>query len=932
MADLRAELTTLYEDAGSPSLEQLVVAATREGCTVSRSALHNLLRGTGRPRLATVESFVVACVAHARTRRPRILLSEEVTDLARWRALARPPGPEPGPEPVVQALARYFVRAVERAGVPHYLPTGMDPLALDQPRRVSPAGDRGRMRSLTPVFPWRPGQDQPRVVLLADAGLGKTWLLRMEARRLADEVLSRPAERSPVPVLLRCGDLAGRSEATLASAVTGRLTDLGVVDGADGTEVLRLLASRRITLLLDAYDELPGHAARSALCGLLGTAPDDLRIVLASRWAGYTGPPPTGGGPAWAEYRLDAFGQAQTEAVIRTWPLTEAARASVRARIATPSLAGLGNVPLLLALLCSLTEEVPVGGGESDLPASKGELYERMLRRFLVHEQRPPAADDTEADRLLGVLAPIAFHFAVREGGWTDVMPREEMLRAIRGAGAPFTELGQDAARVLRTLSVDAGVLQPPGDPSGGRSQPYLFAHRSFAEYLTARHLAAVPEAKCLAVLDTHLADGGRWEDTLVMLGRLTWSGPGGRGRFERMLEHLLADDRVPGHGNVLHAVRMLGDLDDPAHPGQPLSQLSAPLTGRLVERFLAAVEDEPYAASRVVGSCRTLPDTVIDPLLALLRSNVPRYSDFPRVLARHAQASVTAFLGMLAELDRGWRARDAVEALTHRADAESLRWLLKIFRNVGRCGQNPEEKDPYEAAVRALRARRDPAALTPTLVAAQEGPTEIGPDDWMPYLIRHGAVEILGGYPDAAATKALLTALKDSNPGIRRSAASGLADRSGPDVRAAVQDALRQPGGNAGYLGETIRATARSVGIPEADLPAPDPEGPVWQPPRPPFPNPAAWLGPSREYPPRLGSRPAIPEKTDSQATRPRKGSLGGRPPGFSEERYKKGNVVARTINRLKHARAVATRYHKRGYVFLGTVTAAALVVWLRT
>ncbi|SCF56941.1 Transposase DDE domain-containing protein [Streptomyces sp. Ncost-T10-10d] len=66
----------------------------------------------------------------------------------------------------------------------------------------------------------------------------------------------------------------------------------------------------------------------------------------------------------------------------------------------------------------------------------------------------------------------------------------------------------------------------------------------------------------------------------------------------------------------------------------------------------------------------------------------------------------------------------------------------------------------------------------------------------------------------------------------------------------------------------------------------------------------------------------------------RPRKtpGSHGGRPPGFDEERYKKRNTVERAINKLKHARAVATRYDKRGYVYLGTVTATALVIWLRT
>ncbi|MFE5690868.1 IS5/IS1182 family transposase, partial [Streptomyces sp. NPDC056512] len=58
-----------------------------------------------------------------------------------------------------------------------------------------------------------------------------------------------------------------------------------------------------------------------------------------------------------------------------------------------------------------------------------------------------------------------------------------------------------------------------------------------------------------------------------------------------------------------------------------------------------------------------------------------------------------------------------------------------------------------------------------------------------------------------------------------------------------------------------------------------------------------------------------------------------GARPcAGFDGERYKKRNTVERAINRLKGFRAVAARYEKRAYIYLGTVTLAALLIWLRT
>jgi transposase len=72
------------------------------------------------------------------------------------------------------------------------------------------------------------------------------------------------------------------------------------------------------------------------------------------------------------------------------------------------------------------------------------------------------------------------------------------------------------------------------------------------------------------------------------------------------------------------------------------------------------------------------------------------------------------------------------------------------------------------------------------------------------------------------------------------------------------------------------------------------------------------------------------IPEKTDQAANRQRKGSAGGRPPGFNAKQYARRNGIERGFCQLKHWRGLATRYDKHARNYAGAITLAALLTWL--
>ncbi|MHB9756503.1 IS5 family transposase [Streptomyces sp. BYX5S] len=82
------------------------------------------------------------------------------------------------------------------------------------------------------------------------------------------------------------------------------------------------------------------------------------------------------------------------------------------------------------------------------------------------------------------------------------------------------------------------------------------------------------------------------------------------------------------------------------------------------------------------------------------------------------------------------------------------------------------------------------------------------------------------------------------------------------------------------------------------------------------------------RAYLRRRGIKHTIPERIDQLNGRIRRGE---RPCGFDKAHYRRRNVVERCFNRLKHYRAIATRYDKTATSFEAVITLAATLLWLR-
>ena len=614
-----------------------------------------------------------------------------------------------------------------------------------------------------------------RAVVLGDPGFGKTWLLRREARHLAMEQAAALRDRRigledvVTPFHARLSDLnhlLADPPHTLADALVHHASQsVPRHRSAAFPAWLRgKLHSQACAVFLDALDEVPGGDrnkphSRPWLRGKIeqfAAAHPELRLLLASRLADYTGSPI----PAAAELELIALDSPQIEALATAWFGKESARSFLNQLRQSPQAAGLSRIPLLLTLLCAVYEN-----RQQSFPSIRAELYECCVRGLVFEWREERTGEETD---------PVDYDYKrahlVEAGHALHQQAREQFLRTefLRACGFEFKRKDQkDEAKALADDLIQDGLLVRvtlADDP------PLMFLHRTFQEYFAAQGLVIrlpdmTDETLCWDYLNlTH------WTEPLV-----------------------LAAQSLDNHEQAMRLVRLALQVD-------------AMLGARLAGSVRAEWQEETVAKVRKIKG----HDDYRFMLLGMTQSTAAA-TDFLRLINKGSLSDTeinalgklghaAATPNILAALARGLtdnRVRQSTaEAIGKLGAAVATPEFLEAL---GR-GLTDPEWHVRQSTAEAVGKLGTAAATTEFLEALARGLAE--PDKG----VRYSMMEAVGGIGAAAATPEFLTDLLH-----------GLTDPD-KDVRSSMAEVIGKLG-TAAATPEFLEALGRGLTDPDVEV-----------------------------------------------------------------------------------------------------------------
>lgn len=403
------------------------------------------------------------------------------------------------------------------AGDPNYPPDLYVPqryVLFDEPPDVSPRSD-----ALTAVVNLLTTADPRLVLIMADFGHGKSFLLRQLALRLPREMPSL------VPMFvelrgLKLGDPGDLDLDRLLDAHLRRVEEDGVPAG-----LLRAMLERgRLVLLLDGFDELVQRLTFDEAAEYLRIITDSVqgaaKVVLTSRiahfasddqWRGQLGRWVRGPGVS-QQLRLEPFDDRQIRDFLRhrLRPRAAAGEASpsaaeandgaledlVTARLSLihglPDLLDLSRNPRVLSFMAKFPESKLLALRAEDGTITSAGFYRALVRHWLTVEvrRRHPLRGSTgglSVPQLTDVVTAVAIRIWADADGPAGAIELADLTGTVR-ATVRDLDLDLDRWRVTTdqaAFQVGSGSLLVRGD-----DDRFRFVHASVPEYLVAARVA----------------------------------------------------------------------------------------------------------------------------------------------------------------------------------------------------------------------------------------------------------------------------------------------------------------------------------------------------------------------------------------------------------------------------------------------------------